>query len=581
MSVCDTLVFDSETTGLKAYQDSKMFSLAICDEDDAFYFNFKPYPNLSDDLVLSFEDLKPLTDQKKTWIAHNAKFDLHFMNKAGICPQGEIIDTEVFARLFENTHFFYSLDACAKRWLGLEKDDRVKAWMEENNAYDMRFNPEGKSIKHYYFDLVPFEIISEYAMKDAEITWALFKHLRDNMYENTAHPTEIKLTSVLFEMEKTGVKIDKEFCQKAYDFHSGNVASIEADFRDTHGCEFTDSAKFLGPMFRERGFELPKTKKNNDQITDEVLSGFKDDALAQLVLKHRDNQKRATTYFSNYLNLANPDTGIVHPNFRQSGTKTGRMSCNSPNLQNIPTDDDSAFPIRRAFVPREGFVFVSVDYAQMEFRLMLEYANQGELIEQIKDGHDPHDTTAELTGLDRKAAKTLNFAVLYGVGAAKLGDMLGVSADDAKNFKWKYFGALPKVKQFIRNTQDRQKQRGFVWGWTGRRYLLETYTDPETGQFYDFAYKAANSIIQGGCADICKKAMVEVHAYLKDKKSRMLLQIHDEICLEVHKHELSIVPRIQEIMEKSYEAKNMPMACSVAWSDKSLGDLIEGLPLAD
>jgi DNA polymerase-1 len=368
-------------------------------------------------------------------------------------------------------------------------------------------------------------------------------------------------------MEKRGVLLDRGHCEKAKadDDRKRNVTLLDLN-KVIPG--FVDSSKCLAPYFESHGVTLPLTEKGNPQISDSVLSGISDpNGVALSVLMLRDAVKRSNTYWSNYLYLCD-DEGVLHPDFFQAGTVTGRLSCREPNLQNIPKEDQSVHQIRRAFVPRPGFFFLSIDYKQMEFRLMLDYAKQEDLIERIKQGHDPHVATAELTGLPRKAAKTLNFGLLYGMGVAKLAVALGCSEAEARSFKYRYFDALPKVQKFIRDAADRMEQRGYTFNWAGRRYLLDDRK---------WSYKAANAIIQGGCADVCKVAMVRLHDYLEKKQTKMVLQIHDEILFEVHESDLKVgVPqRLQEIMETAYEAKSLPLTCSASYSTKSFGDLVE------
>jgi DNA polymerase-1 len=240
-------------------------------------------------------------------------------------------------------------------------------------------------------------------------------------------------------------------------------------------------------------------------------------------------------------------------------------------MQNISKDEDAElpFPIRRAFVPRPDYIFVMIDYNQMEFRLMLDYAGELELIEQIIDGHDPHQATAELVNIPRKPAKTLNFGLLYGMGIKKLALQIGVPVDEAARFKYKYFDALPKVQMFLRKTSKRAEKASLVRDWLGRAFH---FPDPE------FAYKAANAIIQGGCASVVKIAMVRLGKLLEGKKSRMLLQVHDELIFEVHKDELYLVEKLQEIMETVYPYRHIPLTCSVSHSLKSWGEPVEGFP---
>lgn len=577
----DLIVFDTETTGLEAYQESEMFSLAVCDGEECVYFNFRDYGNgFSNQYLLERSWIAPLMHKMRTWVGHNVKFDLHFTDRAGVKPFGRIIDTETWARVYQN-HFQYkggySLDVCAKRWLSVEKDDRVKKYMDENNLYFSDTGDGGREFKNYQFYKVPFELISEYAMKDAEVTWALYQFLKENMYQETegtlnkAIEYETTLTPILFEMEKTGLLVDKAYCETAYKSAIAVRDLHQSALDELMGKAFVDSSKELAPYLNGKGYVLPETEKGNKQITDEVLSGIPD-PVAEHVLLYREAQKRATTYFGNYINKSDVSSAI-HPNFRQAGTVTGRMSCNNPNLQNVPTQDDSDYPVRRCFVPRPDHIFVSIDYDQMEFRLMLDYAGQEDLIEQIKAGLDPHNATASLTGLNRDTAKTLNFGIIYRMGLAKLGKKLSITETDAGVFRKQYFAKMPKVKRFIYDAPRRQEERGFTYSWAGRRFYLDEGTNEDGSS--KWSYKAANAIIQGGCADICKLAMVEVFNFLGGRKSRMVLQVHDEILFEIHKSEINIVPKLQKIMESVYPYRSLPLTCSVAYSEKSFHDMID------
>lgn len=556
------LVFDTETTGLSSFHGSKLFSLAVSDlMGNAYYFNFKSYRDLDTKYVLTRAEVEGLFHVEHSWIAHNAKFDLHMCDKAGWHLKGEIIDTVVMARLFENHWQYrggYSLDVCAKRWLSIEKDDAVKKWMDEHDAFFMGEGPDGRQFKNYQFDQVPFDIISPYAMQDAIVTGELYKFLDKGMYENQVLKTEIALTPILYRMESRGIEIDTAYCREAYEYEQARMEAIAEELRIEFiwpEDNFVDSAKVLAPVLKELGCDLPPTEEGNLSISDKALSPYGHLELVKQVLNLRDATKRATTYFGNYLKLAD-DYDTIHTNLNQGGTGTGRLSCSNPNLQNIPSEDEGLYPVRRAFRARPNTRIVSIDYRQMEFRLMLEYAQEMGLIKKIIEGMDPHDATAQETGLARKPAKTLNFGLLYGMGIAKLAETIGVTFEEAKKFKYLYFDRLPGVKYFIRQASDKMLARGYTMNLYGRRFYLE---DPK------WAYKAANCIIQGGCADIVKAAMVELAHYLADKHSVMLLQIHDEIIFEVHESEFWIIPELKRIMEIIYKHKYLPMECSVEW----------------
>lgn len=562
------LVFDVETTGLNPHQSAKMFSMAMADlEGNAWYFNFKAYPGQESGYVLSPADLKPLFDNENvTWVAHNAKFDMHFADKAGICPAGQVIDTKAMARLFENNHGFttggYSLEACAERWLDQKKDDRVKAWMDENGAYapsHSYYKPIGKN---YFFDMVPFELISEYAMIDAEVTAKLYLHLRQKMYSTSMVPVEFELTKVLFEMERRGVLMDREYCKRAYRFErlETEEALRACEALMPNGQKFKDHANTLAPIFKANGFELSKTDKGNFQVTDKFLKSIDHD-LAKAVIRFRTSQKRMNTNWTNYIFLMDREH-VLHTSFDQSGTVTGRMSCKQPNLQNIPADEDSPeFPIRRAFLPRPGFTLVSIDYKAVEFRLALEYAGELDLIERIKQGHDPHQAAADLTGLSRKQAKVFNFATLYGAGVAKLAGMLQCSNQEAEAARNEYFAGLPRLKSFMDRARDKLKKEKAVVNVYGRKYLFETFF--KDGRMNDNSYKACNLIIQGSSADIMKRAMVTCSKILKTRESKILLTIHDEIIFEVSSSEMQIIPVLKQAMESAYQYQLCPLECSV------------------
>lgn len=568
------LAVDTETTGLEPFKSNELFSIIIVSPTKGYYFNFNWYSELGvEKYVLKDKAaLKPIFDTPRLWIFQNAKFDLHFLAKAGLLPVGEYYDTKVGARILYNIHESYSLDALAERELGERKDDAVMTWLEANKCYAMVPAPGRKKMtKNYHFDQVPFDIISKYGIKDGKLTLAV-KQKQMEQYIETDLPVmknEMRLITTLYDMENLGIKIDREYVEKAAAHELARVEKYVDEWGKLIGSELVDSGEYLKPVFEGFGFTIPWTDKMEPNVDAEVIAGI-DHNSARILEAYRDAEKRYTTLMG--ILSAADSNDVVHTNFRQDGTVTGRMSSFGPNLQNLSAEDGGEYPIRRAFIPREGFFFVSIDYKQMEFRLLLDYANERELIGKIMDGHDPHDSTAELTGLSRKAAKTLNFGLVYGMGIKKLGKAIGVDEGEAKAFKFKYFDALPKVREFLWGAARRQEQRGFTWNWFGRRFFLREKR---------FSYRAPNSIIQGGCADICKIAMNNIHYYLTDKKTKMLIQVHDEILFEVSFDEVNLIAMLQNFMEKAYPYRNIPLTCSVSYSLKSFHDMTEVDSLGD
>ncbi len=583
---------DQETTGLFPYKKDRLFAIQFSDEVEDYYFNFQKYS--TGEAVLDFSVIKELQPifQGRTIFMQNAKFDMAFLYKEGIRFDGcDIHDTEVAGRIIRNDHLKYSLDEQAKRELGEEKDDRVMEYLKKNKLFTSETIPGKDTVfKSYQFNRVPFEIIAPYGCKDTNLTRKLgmkqisqLKEMSANAHPGTktvwdVHVLEKRLIHTCFHIERVGVKIDREYCDEAIRFESDRIEKAERLFADKTGIQLIDSGQCLGPVFEALGYQPGRTETGEYEITDAFLETVSD-PLGGIIQEFRNARKRANTYFKSYIYFAD-SSGVIHANMKQAGTRTGRFSYMDPNLQNIPSDDtdsesvdDSPYPIRRAFIPREGYFLLSIDLRQVEFRMMLDEAGQHDLINKIKEGHDPHTATAELTGLSRKAAKTLNFGLLYGMGLDKLALALGITREEAAQFKRKYFAALPMVEHFIVSCSGAVKSRhasdpgnGYIRTWDGRRGYFD---DPK------WAYRAANFKIQGGSAGLIKIAMNSIDDFLKDKKSRMLITIHDELVFELHESEFSIVSELKRLMCKAYPHRHLPMDCSVEYSKKSLGDLNE------
>lgn len=626
------LAIDTETTGLFAYRKDRLFSIQISDETEDYYFNFQPYK--TGEPVLDFELIKQLQPLflGRLLFLQNAKFDMAFLCNEGIKFDGsKIHDTEVVGRIIRNDHLRYSLDEQSKRELGESKDDRVMDYLKKNKLFTATDIPGKDTVfKAFHFERVPFEIIAPYGCQDTRLTYMLgqkqLKQIEEIISKDTLganiqsiYDLEQRLIHTCFYMERRGIQIDREYCKNAVIHETKRIDKAKRDFLEQTKFELIDSGLCLGPIFKSLGFTPGKTPGGEDEVTDPFLESVTH-PLGKIVQDFRGSRKRANTYFKSYIYFADKE-GSIHATMRQAGTKTGRFSYGDPNLQNIPSgesdnesEEDSAFPIRRAFVPRKGFFFLSIDYKQMEFRMMLDDAGQIDLIKKINEGLDPHDATAELTGLSRKSAKTLNFGLLYGMGIVKLAfsilkmspeqkaalriyeshqreNKLGLLPEDAgklaypivqemKAFKKQYFDALPNVENFIikcsgaireryGRTEKTANPNGWIKTWYGRRAYFD---DPK------WAYKAANARIQGGCADVVKLAMNRLDDYLLPHKSRMLVQIHDELLFEIAEDENFLIDEILNIMETTYPHKSIPLTVSMSYSVDSFFDMIDGDP---
>lgn len=628
------LSFDCETTGLYPWQGDRMFSLIIYDGEEAFYFNFEKHKDIPDpSFILPRKiknQLRPIfANPDILWFAHNAKFDVNMLKVDHIEVQGTIHCTEVHARLIDNTKMNYSLGVLAAE-IGFKKDEQVEAFIKKHDLYTMNEITGDKSPCFYK---VPFQLISSYAMQDARITFELGMHQLSKlsaMSKSVSAPraniqnvieNERAMTKIFSEMEKVGITVNKEFSEAALAFESNRAETIKSDWMKMTGEALTDSPKALSRAFDKVGEIYPTTEKGNPSFTAEVLELMKS-PLATMLKDYRDASKRATTYFKNFLFFSKGDDGALHANIRQAGTATGRLSYSEPNLQNLSKGAEKGtgtpYPIRKAFVPRKDFCFVMIDFDQMEYRLMLDYAGEKGLIDLVNSGLDVHQATAQMMSTEsrsvsRDEAKTINFMLLYGGGIAKLAMALfptklpekelkllqmslfypskmtqadrealkelpapAVENDapllrKAHGLKSLYFEKLPKVQQFVAKVKEVAIREKRIINWAGRIYQFNEKS----------SHKAPNYLIQGSCADIVKIGMRRLYEFLKGKKSQMLIQVHDEIVFEVHKDELHIVPELQRILSTVYPAKSLALTCGVDHSWVSWADKVEGLPKAE
>lgn len=577
---------DTETTGLYAYKEDKLFSIIISNGAQTYYFNFQKYAGKGpefDDFVLdrSFikEFQKLFTWEKLVFLA-NAKFDMAMMWREGIdMRESRIWDVLVAARLIRNDFMKYDLASVAER-TGLAKSKEVDEFIKKHRVYSYITIPGKKSrVRAYHFDKVPFDIIRPYAEKDAEITFhigAKQMFFIENGNETRVQEimeNECELTAVCFDMESVGIKLDLEYCNDAIFAGEADLVRLQKEFAEETMHELIDSNKYLSAVFEKLQIKGGTTEKGNASFTDTVLAKI-NHPVAQKIRDFRDARKRLNSYFKSFVFYADGNS-VVHPNFRQSRAATGRFSITEPALQTLAKrgeEKDEQFKVRRAFVPREDYYFVECDYKNMEFRAAVAFARERTLAREIREGFDPHQAAANMAGITRDEAKTLNFLVLYGGGAQKLADSLRIPLEKAKEIRAKYFEGLPFLQRKIYDVTKRNKQQGFIRNLFGRVY----YTDK------DHSYKCFNYWDQGSCAEFVKFRMVALHNFLSAHKSRMVLQIHDSLLFEIHRTEVHLVPEIKKIMETGWPLEDiLPMEVSSSWSDKSWADLIEGEPPID
>jgi len=582
-----TLSIDTETYGLK--NEDRLFSIIVADANEEYYFNFNSSPDhlgnvAPDDWCLDRKLIKELfprilTDDR-TIFMHNAKFDMHKLANEGITKFPAIIaDTEMMCRLIYNAHFSYSLEKCAER-IGMAKDDAVGKYITKHKLYTNGMIPGKKMpFKNKHFNLVPIDIMAKYAMTDARVTYDLGMHclrtLNDldvTTKDSTELPwlpvleNELLVTKATYAMERRGILCDVDYTKKCLAYEQEQLAKAKQEFLTIASVEMDGKRQTIEDALTATGEHVAHDIDTGNAMLDKKQLAGMESPIARLIERIRHHETAISTFYSSFLYYTNPVTSTIHCNYRQAGTATGRFSCNNPNMQNLKKDEyatDEMLQVRKCFVPRKDYVFAMLDFSQQEYRLILDYANEEKLIASIvNDGLDVHQATADEANVSRKEAKTVNFAILYASGAELLGKNLGSSTIVAKELKAKVLSKIPNVQRLIQGIMARGKDKMCVYNWLGRRCHIDDRK---------WAYKLPNHVIQGGGADIVKIAMVRIHELLKDAKSGMVAQIHDEIVLEIHKNEMDLIPNIKEIMEKVYVPKNgLPMEVTCDISHKSL-----------
>lgn len=569
---------DCETSGLRPYHGDRLFAVSVSCEGGSFYFSFGTEVFSLDRAVLPllYEAVKG-----KTVAFANAKFDMHFLCKEGWGTDYEPWDTLVVDKCIYNRHLSYSLNSVAER-MGLgSKNGDLMEYIKAHKLYEKVEIPGKKTVtKNPRFDRVPFEIISKYALQDAKLTYQIYQlqlvkveELTEKYGKIKGYPgkfsdlvaAERRLTKVLFEIEQRGMELDREYIEKAKAREEGRIKAAKEKFTELTGAELIDSNKQLSQIFGANGLVGGTTAKGNASFTDAVLENI-EHPIAGVIREYRDATKRLNTYYNNFTHCGDSE-GIVRPSIRQTAADTFRFSITDPALQTLTSEDDGDWRVRDSFRARQGYIYVSIDYQAQEYRLTADYAGERGLIQQINEGVDVHSATAKMMGVDRYSAKVLNFALLYGAAAPKIATMLKVSVDKATGLKNLYFSRLGKVSSLINEIKATIDRRGYIFNFAGRvlHFPVIEFDQDGVKKRGNFAYKGPNYIIQSSGSEIMRRALIEVHEFLRSYKSKIALSIHDEILLEMTEEELYLIPRIRELMVRVYTPKNgLPMQTSVA-----------------
>lgn len=546
--------FDTETTSLDAI-DAEIVGMSFAIKPhEAFYV---PTPTERSEAQAIIDEFKALfEDAEITKIGQNIKYDLLVLQNYNVRLAGTLFDTMLTHYLLEPDQR-HNMDALAENYLNY-KTISIETLIGKKGKNQLNMRD------------IEVEKVAEYAAEDADITLRLKKTLAPQLDEKNARyvleNVEAPLITVLADMEREGVRIDKEMLAKYSTELETDIARLEKEIYEVAGVEFNiASPKQLGEVLFDKLALDPKAKKTKTgqyKTDEEVLNNLaREHEIAQKIIDFRQLQKLKSTYVDSLPLLINKNTGRVHTSFNQAVAATGRLSSTDPNLQNIPIRTDRGREVRKAFIPRdEEHVLLSADYSQIELRIVAAISEDTGMIEDFKKGLDIHTATAAkvfgvaLDEVDRdmrRKAKMVNFGIIYGISAFGLSQRLEIPRKEAAEIIESYFKQYPNIKMYMNDTIEFAKDKGYVETLLGRRrYLRDINSANHTVR--SFAERnAINAPIQGSAADMIKLAMIKIHKEMqeKDLKSKMILQVHDELLFDVYKPELEdIKPLIKKEM---------------------------------
>ena len=551
--------FDTETTGFDIFND-RIVGLSLAVEPfKAWYVPFK-----EENTPEYAEIVRPLfEDERIAKIGQNIKFDLMVLRRLGIEIRGRKYDTMILHYLLdpESRH---NMNALSERYLNY-KPIEIETLI-------------GKGSKQLTMDLVNVERVKEYAAEDADVTLrlkqVLYPQVEEIGLQHLYFEVEEPMIAVLADIEMAGVRIDSEALAVYAVELNRKLAELEAAIRTEAGEPNLNinSARQLGEVLfgKMRIAEKPKMTKTKQFCTDEdYLQSFaRKHRIVDLILEYRGVKKLLSTYVEALPQLVNRSTGRIHTSFNQAVTATGRLSSTNPNLQNIPVRDDMGRRIRKAFIPSDDdHLLLSADYSQVELRLMAHLSGDESLISAFEHGEDIHTATAaklfnkplgEVTPEERGRAKTANFGIIYGISAFGLSQRLEIPRKEAKEIIDGYFASYPKVKEYMDNVVAKAKEEGFVSTIFGRRRYLNDISSHNAIARGLAERNAVNAPIQGSAADIMKIAMIDVHRRFAAEgiRSRVILQVHDELVVDMLRSEQERVTKIvTECMESAAQLK--------------------------
>ena len=574
LSAADVVSLDTETTSTNAIEAQLVGLSFAIEEKKAYYVPVPEQANEAQNIVNRF---KPIYENPNTLkVGQNIKYDLEVLRSYGVALQGPLFDTMVAHYLLQ-PELRHNMDFMAEVYLNYE-----------TVHIDALIGPKGKAQKNMR-ELAPSEVYN-YACEDADITLQLKNVLQPKLVEagveRLFNEVEMPLIPVLAEMECNGVRIDTAALKETSQVFTERMLQLEQEISQAAGKTFNvASPKQVGDiLFGEmKIIDKPKKTKTGQYVTsEEVLQTLRSKhPIVAHILDYRALKKLLGTYVDALPKLINPRTGHIHTSFNQAVTATGRLSSSDPNLQNIPVRGEDGKEIRKCFIPEEGCEFFSADYSQIELRVMAHLSQDANMLDAFREGYDIHAATAakiynkpvsEVTRDERTKAKRANFGIIYGITVFGLADRLNIERAEAKQLIDGYFKMFPQVQQYMEQAKETARANGYVETFFHRRRYLPDINSGNATVRAIAERNAINAPIQGSAADIIKVAMVRIFQRFQREniRSKMILQVHDELNFSVLPTEKEQVERIvMEEMQAAYPL-DVPLVADSGWGNNWL-----------
>ena len=574
LSTADVISLDTETTSTNAIEAQLVGLSFAIEEKKAYYVPVPEQANEAQNIVDRFKAIYENPNTLK--VGQNIKYDLEVLRSYGVTLQGPLFDTMVAHYLLQ-PELRHNMDFMAEVYLNYE-----------TVHIDALIGPKGKAQKNMR-ELAPSEVYN-YACEDADITLQLKNVLQPKLVEagveRLFNEVEMPLIPVLAEMECNGVRIDTAALKETSQVFTERMLQLEQEIYQAAGKTFNvASPKQVGDiLFGEmKIIDKPKKTKTGQYVTsEEVLQTLRSKhPIVAHILDYRALKKLLGTYVDALPKLINPRTGHIHTSFNQAVTATGRLSSSDPNLQNIPVRGEDGKEIRKCFIPEEGCEFFSADYSQIELRVMAHLSQDANMLDAFREGYDIHAATAakiynkpvsEVTRDERTKAKRANFGIIYGITVFGLADRLNIERAEAKQLIDGYFKMFPQVQQYMEQAKETARANGYVETFFHRRRYLPDINSGNATVRAIAERNAINAPIQGSAADIIKVAMVRIFQRFQREniRSKMILQVHDELNFSVLPTEKEQVERIvMEEMQAAYPL-DVPLVADSGWGNNWL-----------